>query len=55
MNDLSLYLSRAERDEAYGLSFGAGEFTQNDIRLAELAEIAEQRRGTHMGAPEVSS
>lgn len=47
--DLTPYLTRAERKEAFGLSFGAGEFTQNDIELARLVAVAEGRREDQMG------
>jgi hypothetical protein len=47
--DLTPYLTREERKESFGLSFGAGEFTANDRRLAELVVVAEGRLEDQMG------
>lgn len=38
--DLRPYLTANERAEADRLALGAGQFMQNDIRLAELERVA---------------
>jgi len=49
MIELTPYLTRQERDEAFGFSFGAGEFTANDREIARLEALASSRLEDQMG------